>query len=335
LRISVMARCAATPRICELAKEVAASTTIAMPAAAASIGRMSHRPLVNTSSIRYLVVVGSTRPDRRLITIRSSPMASRLRWVQMSARASSTAPLVIFFAAPAPAGFDGCAPGAGRAPRLRSALPRPLIFTVTPSVKLSLRRGGARLRQMGRVQFAPSDIEPPELDALVRWGGVRSALQEHSMSIRHTLALVAVLAASPAATAQRQADLEAAAAQIIKVDAEFAKAVADRNRDRFLSFIADTTTFSGGTANELRGKEAVWKVWSDFFAPDGPTLTWTPTKGEVIGAADVGYTTGRAVMRARGADGKVTERHTQYITVWKKQGDGSWKVIFDTGPTLP
>lgn len=72
-----------------------------------------------------------------------------------------------------------------------------------------------------------------------------------------------------------------------------------------------------------------------FFAPAGPTLTWTPTKGEVIGAGDIGHTTGRAVRRARGADGTVSERHTQYITVWKRQADGSWKVIFDTGSTLP
>ncbi|HEY7170475.1 MAG TPA: hypothetical protein VH417_06475 [Vicinamibacterales bacterium] len=41
------------------------------------------------------------------------------------------------------------------------------------------------------------------------------------------------------------------------------------------------------------------------------------------------------MTRTRGADGKVTERQTQYITVWKKQNDGSWKVIFDTGSTLP
>jgi ketosteroid isomerase-like protein len=26
---------------------------------------------------------------------------------------------------------------------------------------------------------------------------------------------------------------------------------------------------------------------------------------------------------------------TEYITVWKKQADGRWKVIFDTGSTLP
>jgi ketosteroid isomerase-like protein len=87
------------------------------------------------------------------------------------------------------------------------------------------------------------------------------------MTIRHALTAGAILVASAAAAAQRQPDLGAAAAQIVRADAEFAKSVAERDRDRFLSFIADAATFSGGSATERRGKDAVWKAWSDFFAP--------------------------------------------------------------------
>ena len=131
------------------------------------------------------------------------------------------------------------------------------------------------------------------------------------------------------------ANLQAAADQIVKSDAAFALSVAQKDRTKFLSFIAEVTTFNGGTANELRGRDAVMKAWADFFAPDGPTLTWTPTRGEVIGAGDVGYTTGRSVFRQKDASGKVAERRGQYLTVWRKQSDGSWKVVFDTGSTLP
>lgn len=139
----------------------------------------------------------------------------------------------------------------------------------------------------------------------------------------------AVAAQSPAV------DLKAAADRIVTSDALFAQSVAEKNREQFLSFIADVTTFNGGTRNELHGRDAVMKEWSDFFAPDGPTLTWTPIKGEVIGAGDVGYTTGRSVLRQKGPDGKVTERRGQYLTVWRKQADGTWKVVFDTGSALP
>ena len=130
-------------------------------------------------------------------------------------------------------------------------------------------------------------------------------------------------------------DLKAAAAAIVQSDAAFAASVAAKDRTRFLSFVAEATTFNGGAANQLRGKDAVMKEWADFFSPDGPTLTWTPTKGEVIGAGDVGYTTGRSLYRSKGPDGKVTERRGEYLTVWRKQADGSWQVVFDTGSTLP
>jgi ketosteroid isomerase-like protein len=138
----------------------------------------------------------------------------------------------------------------------------------------------------------------------------------------------------PALHAQRL-DLQGAAAEIVKADAAFARSVADKNRDAFLSFLAEATTFGGGTPNELHGRDAVMKEWGEFFTADGPTLTWQPTKGEVIGAGDLGYTIGRSVFRRKAADGTVTERHGQYVTVWKKEADGSWKVIFDTGSTLP
>ena len=37
----------------------------------------------------------------------------------------------------------------------------------------------------------------------------------------------------------------------------FAQSVADKNREKFLSFIAESTTFNGGTPNEIHGRDAV------------------------------------------------------------------------------
>ena len=155
------------------------------------------------------------------------------------------------------------------------------------------------------------------------------------MNVRKaTLLVVSCLTLSSHGRAQAP-DLKAAANEIIKSDAAFAQAVADKDRVKFRAFIADTTTFNGGTRNELRGAEAVMEGWEDFFTPDGPSLTWAPVSGEVLGAGDVGYTTGRSVFSQKGPDGKLVERLGQYVTIWRKQPDGSWKVVFDTGSTLP
>ena len=148
--------------------------------------------------------------------------------------------------------------------------------------------------------------------------------------------MVAVLLAAGASSLRAQAPAHAAeAAAIMQADADFARAVADRDKARFLTFIADATTFNGGTPGEIHGRDSVMKEWSDFFDPAGPTLSWTPTKAEVVGAGDLGYSTGRSLIRAKNAAGAIAERRGEYLTVWRKQPDGAWRVVFDTGSTLP
>ena len=98
------------------------------------------------------------------------------------------------------------------------------------------------------------------------------------MNLRNASATCVVLAGVTIASLGAQApapSLQAAADQIVKSDAAFAQSVAEKNREKFLSFIAEATTFGGGTANELHGRDAVMKGWGDFFTPNGPTLSWT------------------------------------------------------------
>jgi ketosteroid isomerase-like protein len=56
------------------------------------------------------------------------------------------------------------------------------------------------------------------------------------------------------------------------------------------------------------------------------TLTWTPTKGDISKSGDLGYTYG--VYELITAD---TIIKGTYVNVWKKQNDGAWKFIVDSG----
>ncbi len=88
IRISVIARCAATPRICERANDVDAWISIAAIAAIARSGSSSCFPFPMTSSIRYFDDAGRTSPARRLTSISASPTESRPRRAQTRSRAS-------------------------------------------------------------------------------------------------------------------------------------------------------------------------------------------------------------------------------------------------------
>jgi ketosteroid isomerase-like protein len=145
------------------------------------------------------------------------------------------------------------------------------------------------------------------------------------------LEVVGVLTAS--VSAQAPADARATAeAAMMQADRDFDRAAAERNMDRFLSFVAENAAFDSA---EGRGRDAVRKAWASLFAPNGPTLRWTPTRAESLVAGDVGYTIGtweRHTKDDRGAD---VVRRGQYLTVWRKQKDGAWRAEFDTGSTAP
>jgi len=146
-----------------------------------------------------------------------------------------------------------------------------------------------------------------------------------------TTAVAAALVVSAAAgRAQSSGDNKAAAEAILKADRDFNQAVAVRDLEKFLSFVAEGATFNGGTPDEIRGRDAVAKDWAPFFQADGPRLTWIPTHAEVLGAGDLGYSVGSSEYRTAAAGGQTTRRG-QYLTVWRKQADGRWLAVYDTG----
>jgi len=147
----------------------------------------------------------------------------------------------------------------------------------------------------------------------------------------HRLAVVmCVLGVACQAVAQTADVRKAAEAAMLAADRGFNQAMADHDLNRFLSFVAPDAAFDSA---EGRGRDAVATAWAPFFAPNGPTIRWTPTRAESLVAGDVGYTIGTWERHAKDAGGKDVERHGQYLTVWRKQKDGSWQATFDTGST--
>jgi uncharacterized protein (TIGR02246 family) len=128
-------------------------------------------------------------------------------------------------------------------------------------------------------------------------------------------------------------DTRAAAAAIMQADRDFNQSVAARDKKKFLSLISESAVFVGD--GPMRGHDEILKGWSAFFDPGGPTLTWEPTRADVLVGGDVGVTIGSWVRRAKTPDGKTIESRGQYATTWQKQQDGTWKVVYDIGSTAP
>jgi ketosteroid isomerase-like protein len=59
-------------------------------------------------------------------------------------------------------------------------------------------------------------------------------------------------------------------------------------------------------------------------------LSWGPAYAFVAASGELGYTTGPYEMRKEKADDPVTGRG-HFISIWRLQKDGEWKVVFDSG----
>ena len=140
---------------------------------------------------------------------------------------------------------------------------------------------------------------------------------------------IVVIALSLAATA-RGADTpgEDALQSLVQAEKNFAQVSVEKNiREAFLANLADEgIVFNPGPVN---GKELYLKR-----PVSDAQLRWQPIFADVARAGDMGYTTGPWEYKKDKADEKPVA-YGQFLSVWKKQTDGKWKVVLDGGVDNP
>jgi ketosteroid isomerase-like protein len=67
--------------------------------------------------------------------------------------------------------------------------------------------------------------------------------------------------------------------------------------------------------------------------PDsGMILKWTPLRAKISRSNDLGYTFGQWELYLKATD---TTLYGNYVSIWEKQSDGSWKYVLDAGSNTP
>jgi ketosteroid isomerase-like protein len=131
-----------------------------------------------------------------------------------------------------------------------------------------------------------------------------------------------------AVIAQAQSPLQ----EMVKTEQAFSKMAEEKNtRDAFMAFIADDgLLFRPGAVN---GKK--WMLEHPVPPSDKkPLLAWQPAFARMSLSGDMGFSTGPWEFKDDIKDAKPSG-YGHFVTVWKKQPDGSWKFVADLGITHP
>ena len=120
---------------------------------------------------------------------------------------------------------------------------------------------------------------------------------------------------------------------LFDLEARFAKDVLERGGAGFADWFADDGVALGNGAAPLVGKVSIAK--SANWSPKDYQLTWTPTDATMGPSGDMGYTWGHFEGRSKDANGNPVLTSGRYITMWRRQPDGKWKVVLDAGANEP
>jgi len=121
--------------------------------------------------------------------------------------------------------------------------------------------------------------------------------------------------------------------ELIETDREFS-AMSQREgiNAAFLHYMDDQATIYREGMLPFIGREALTRLYS---TPRTAQLTWEPTSAGCAESGDLGYTLGRWKMISHNAEGTETVNTGFYVSIWKRQPDGSWKYVFDSGINGP
>jgi len=148
------------------------------------------------------------------------------------------------------------------------------------------------------------------------------------------LALCVLAACSDAASdgaeaARVEETVRGLEAELIEADRRFAASVQRSGLAGWITGFAPSGRMIAGGQSHV-GPEGIRRAMLPVFADTSFTISWDPNYAEVAASGDMGYTVGRYEQRSR-VDGVTVMNSGTYLTVWRRQDDGSWKVKADIG----
>lgn len=123
----------------------------------------------------------------------------------------------------------------------------------------------------------------------------------------------------------RAADQEA----VRQADMAWSATAEGMQMEAFYGYFLDDAAVMASNEPAAKGKEAIRAMMDTYFALPGFSVKWAVSDVVVANSGDFAYSVGSYDLTMSAPSGAPMADHGKYVTIWKKQADGNWKVALD------
>ena len=113
------------------------------------------------------------------------------------------------------------------------------------------------------------------------------------------------------------------------LDAQWSKDAGAKDVDKTVSYYAEGAVVMPPNVSSATTKETIRSAWKELLTSPGAAISWKATKVEVAKSGDLAYVSGTYEETMTDASGKPVNDRGKYVEIFKKQTDGTWKVVAD------
>ena len=128
---------------------------------------------------------------------------------------------------------------------------------------------------------------------------------------------------------QPKVDQKAEGDRVMQLSREWSQAASTGDVEKIVNYWEDDAIVMSTGQASYKGKQAIRKMVEDSYNIPGFSISWQPQSVEVAESGDMAYLIENAQVSFTDSTGKAITQYNKGVTIWRKQGDGSWKNVVD------
>ncbi len=124
---------------------------------------------------------------------------------------------------------------------------------------------------------------------------------------------------------EKAIDTKAEGEKLMQTSREWSKLAAAGDLEKTVSYWTEDAIMYDAHRPTMKGKAAIRKMVEESLKIPGFKISWEPKEAVISKSGDMGYLHEESVINITDSTGKPVTMRFNGISIWKKQGDGTWK----------